>query len=75
MTGRYILGRHLIGELVKQGVVSEDTRRVTIDCALDDVVTVYVEKVGDKRLLSIVPPLGENGVQITTLEANDLDPH
>jgi hypothetical protein len=78
-----ILGRHLIDELIKQGIADDRTTRVTIDCPLNDPVRVYVEKIGDKRLLSIVPALAANGVeihrelveeaQITTLEDNDLD--
>lgn len=77
----YILGRQLIDALIEAGIANEATRRVVIDCPISDVVRVYVEQVGDKRLLSIVPPLAGNGVQIhrelidpvPTLESDDLD--
>jgi len=55
-----IYGRKLIDELIKQGIADDLTQRVTIDIPVDGIPTVFVQKVGDKRLLSIVPVIADN---------------
>lgn len=46
--------------LVKAGLLAEDevvnTRRIIIDITVDGIVTVYVEKYADERLLIANPP-------------------
>ena len=52
-----ILGRGLIEQLAKQGVISEDmahhVSRVLIDAHHDDVVQIYIQMHGDKSLLDL----------------------
>lgn len=55
-----IIGRKLFEALVKAGIADELTRRVTIDIPCNDVVTVYVERYGDSRVLDIIPAIAED---------------
>lgn len=55
-----IIGRRLYQALVKAGIADDLTRRVTIDIPVNDVVTVYVERYGDSRMLEIIPAIAED---------------
>lgn len=67
----YIIGRRLVDELVKHGILDNpDTiTRVTIDIPAQELPRIYVERVGDKRLLHIVPAIKDGGLEIETVEA------
>jgi hypothetical protein len=64
---RPILAKHLFDALVEAGVVRRDeyVTRVVIDAQNDNWVRVYVERVADARLLSVVPTL--EGVEISSV--------
>ena len=46
----------LFAEAVGEDVTR--TKRIIIDVSLDEVVYIYVEKIGDERLLDLKPPKG-----------------
>lgn len=52
-----ILGKNLQKALMAAGIADEMTKRVTIDIPADGAVTVYIERVGDARMLDIVPAI------------------
>lgn len=57
---RPIVGRKLFESLVKAGIADKMTKRVTIDIPANDVVTVYIERYGDSRVLDILPAIVED---------------
>jgi hypothetical protein len=63
---RPILAKHLHNALVEAGVLQRDelVTRVVIDAQHDNWVKVYVERVADTRLLTVVPTL--DGVEISS---------
>lgn len=60
-----ILGEQFIKALLAADIirVEDNVSRVVIDIRADRVLTLYVERFGDERLLSVVPDL--EGVGIT----------
>jgi hypothetical protein len=50
-----IHGRKFLEALAETGIISVDDhiRRVIIDASVDSAVTMYVERFGDERLLSV----------------------
>lgn len=69
----FIAGRKLIDELIKQGIADEMTSRVTIDIPAKGVPTVYIEKVGDKRLIDIMPALTAGAVVTAQMDNANAD--
>jgi hypothetical protein len=59
--------------LVDAGVTREDDkiRRIVIDAKMNDVVVIHVERVGDTRLLDVMPTLA--GIEIRTTPTAPLD--
>lgn len=43
-------GLGFLNKLFEAGIIPEKTRRVVIDARLDNVVTIYIEQLGDVRL-------------------------
>jgi hypothetical protein len=64
-----IQGRVFLEHLVAVGVIGPGDKitRVVIDAPFDGSVVIYVERLGDERLLAVAPTL--SGVAITTTEA------
>lgn len=52
-----IQGRQLIDALMKAGIADELTKRVVVDIPANGFPTLYIEKVGSKTLLDIVPAI------------------
>lgn len=50
-------GRHVIDALIAAGIADNLTQRVIIDIPLDGIPVVHVQKVGDTRLLDVVPAI------------------
>ena len=48
-----ITGCTLCKILLDAGIISPECRRVIIDVSIDEIVTLYIENYGDKRLLEI----------------------
>lgn len=46
------------------GIVPEETRRVVIDAECGHVLRIHVEKLGDERMLEVVPP-SRHGAEVT----------
>lgn len=61
---RRIHGRALLKALTDAGIIrtGDFVRRVVIDAPCDGAVLVHVERIGDSRLLDVVPTLG--GVEV-----------
>lgn len=57
----------LIKQLQKAGILSDNTRRVVIDIAYDNVVKIYYEVLADERLLDIDFAAG---IKINTGDSN-----
>lgn len=57
-------GRDVIAALIKAGILREEDRiqRVVIDIAVDRLVVVHVQHLGDTRILDVIATL--NGVEI-----------
>lgn len=64
-----ITGRKLLEALGDAGIikVGDYVRRVVIDASIDDAVRVYVERIGDERLLNVALTLA--GVEISGVPA------
>lgn len=54
-------GRKFLEAFAAAGIISagDHIRRVVIDASVDSAVTLYVERFGDERLLSVA--MGQNG--------------
>jgi len=61
--------KHLYDALHSAGIADEMTRRVVIDIDVKGVVTVYVEKYADARIINVVTTL--DGIEIKTLIADN----
>jgi hypothetical protein len=61
-----IAGYQLADQLIKAGIIpaGDKITRVVIDAPAGNVVKIHVERVGDERLLQVVPSL--EGVRIST---------
>jgi hypothetical protein len=68
---KLITASQLFETLAAAGIVRRDemVRRVVIDCQAGSVPVVYVERVGDERLLSVVQTLG--GVEIDVVRPEE----
>lgn len=64
-----IPGIDLIDHLIKLGIVHEETRRVILDVAYDDVPVLYVERLGTNKLLDI--DWGTHAGEIRVVDADD----
>lgn len=64
-----IHGRKFLQALMDVGVIRPEdyVRRVVIDASMDSAVLVYVERLGDERLLSVTTSL--EGVEINVTAA------
>jgi hypothetical protein len=64
-----ILSKTLYKALVQAGVVRDDDQvtRVVIDAKMDHVVRIHVERLGDVRLLDVIPML--SGIEISSVDA------
>lgn len=74
-TVKPIAGAQFLSALRSAGVIGDDdlVRRVVIDADMDNVVQVYVERVGDERLLSVATTL--KGVEIReAIEIREITP-
>lgn len=52
-----ISGLTFLDWLYEQGVIPEQTQRVIIDAAYDDAVIIYIQAIGDDRLMEEGNPL------------------
>jgi hypothetical protein len=52
-------GRRVIDALIASGIADEHTQRVIIDIPIDGVPLVHVQKVGDEKLLDVLPAVAE----------------
>ena len=70
-TAKPITSEQLFGALTRAGIVGPDerVRRVVIDARFGSVPVVYVERLGDERLLSVVQTLG--GVEIDVVRPDE----
>lgn len=64
-----ITGNAFIDALLASGIITveQHVRRIVIEATADNVVVMYLECYGDKRLLKVVPAL--TGVEIRREEA------
>lgn len=53
----WLPGREVVDALIEAGIADNTTQRVVLDIAVDGVVTVYVQKIGDARVLDVVATL------------------
>ncbi len=60
---RRIHGREFMRVLYEAGVIPMTARRVVVDAAVDSATIVYVELIGDERMLKVATTL--KGVEIT----------
>ena len=68
----YIIGQRLIDELIKTGIADKNTRRVTIDIPASGIPTIFIERVGTKTLLEIMPVITA-GAQVVYSAQEDSD--
>lgn len=69
-----ILGKNLQKALMAAGIADEMTKRVTIDIPATGAVTVYIERVGDARMLDIVPAIATDpSLKIERIPAEEND--
>lgn len=69
-----ILGKNLQKALMAAGIADEMTKRVTIDIPVTGAVTVYIERVGDARMLDIVPAIAADpSLKIERIPAEEND--
>lgn len=58
----FITGRKVIDALIEAGIADANTVRVVLDIPVNGLVTAYVQKVGDDRVLDVVATLTSNTV-------------
>lgn len=50
-----IHGRALMGAMIEAGIINDWAQRVVIDVSLTDVPRIYVEQIGSKTLVDVLP--------------------
>lgn len=71
MSNTIMRGSELLEKVCEAvGVDFQKTRRIVLDIPFDDWVAVYVEMIGDERLLEISTTL--NGVEKEVISVNDM---
>lgn len=67
LTMNKLIGKRFIKAMVDAGIVraEDNATRVVIDARADGVVTLYVERFGDERLLGVVTTL--EGIAISEI--------
>lgn len=53
----FVHGRKVMEALLAEGIADNQTRRVVIDIPVNDMVTIYTERIGDERVLKVVEAL------------------
>lgn len=71
---RRIHGRHFLEALMGAGVISPGSyvRRIVIDASIDSAVKVYIERIGDERILDVAPLL--TGLNVRTVVREEAEP-
>jgi hypothetical protein len=64
--------RELGRKLIEAGIVPKDTRRVVIDIPCDGAVVLYVECLGDQRLLELGTDDFKNAVVIRSVAMDEM---
>ena len=62
MAREMLLGQKLIDALTEAGIANDLTTRVIIDIRANEVPVIYIERLGDTRLLEVVPVLAEHRI-------------
>jgi hypothetical protein len=67
---KVIHGKQFADAILASGFVGVDDRvtRIVIDAPVGDIVKVYVERIGDERLLNVVPGLAGAEIKYVTAE-------
>lgn len=63
-----IHSRSIMEAMLRAGIIPRECTRFVIDCSVNDVAKLYIECIGDERLLEVLTP--SNVVVIKTVGGN-----
>lgn len=71
MANKWASGRETIDALIATGIADLETIRAVIDIDATGIVKVYLEKVGNTRIIEVVQTLEGTKVQFIDMETNN----